>query len=491
MAASNNTPLQLYYSVTANNTPSAGNLVNGELAINTNDGILYYKDSSGAVQSIASKNSNAGIFSANTGQLGFPVGTTAQRSALPQAGFTRYNSTTNQFEGYSSVAGAAISTITFATTTATLTTATAHGLSTGAVVTVSGATPAAYNGTFSITVTTTTAFTYTMLTNPGSNATPVGSYTSGNWTSLGVYASTPNSVLVSGSSPTSALTSIRPGAYGSAILSTTGSSVTAGNFAINSQYTITSLGNTDFASIGAPSGTFTGYINDLAATPAAGTILTVVTGTVAVGQFLVGPGGTGISSGTKITSQLSPTQWRVNNSQLAGSVGTPLTITRITPLFIATGVGSGTGTATLNQWGLAAGPFIQQGTGYGQYSNPVKIGWNNANDLLATVDTTDIGSILGVGGYGSSWQSPTRAAATAYTNSTGRPIQVSIILNSTTSGDFGGELFVNGVLIAKQVNYASNAGYKTTLTAIVPWGTTYQMNFTRNSTIDSWRELST
>lgn len=70
-----------------------------------------------------------------------------------------------------------ISTITQSGTTATLTTAAAHGLSTGALVTVAGATPAAFNGTFNITVTGPTTFTYTMASAPGANASVVGTYT--------------------------------------------------------------------------------------------------------------------------------------------------------------------------------------------------------------------------------------------------------------------------------------------------------------------------
>jgi hypothetical protein len=69
-----------------------------------------------------------------------------------------------------------ISSITNSTTTATLTTASAHGLVTGNRVTITGATAAAYNGTFVITVTGTTTFTYTMLSNPGGNASVVGTY---------------------------------------------------------------------------------------------------------------------------------------------------------------------------------------------------------------------------------------------------------------------------------------------------------------------------
>jgi len=69
-----------------------------------------------------------------------------------------------------------ISTITHVGTTATLTTAAAHGLITGNQVTISGATESNYNGTYIITVTGTTTFTYVMATAPTSDATVVGTY---------------------------------------------------------------------------------------------------------------------------------------------------------------------------------------------------------------------------------------------------------------------------------------------------------------------------
>ena len=56
MAQTNYTPIQLYYSTTAAAVPTSGNLADGELAINTNDGKLFYKDSGGSVQTIAYKN---------------------------------------------------------------------------------------------------------------------------------------------------------------------------------------------------------------------------------------------------------------------------------------------------------------------------------------------------------------------------------------------------------------------------------------------------
>ena len=70
-----------------------------------------------------------------------------------------------------------ISSITRVGTLATLTTAAPHGLSDGNKVTITGATPAAFNGTYVIDVTGTTTFRYTMATTPANNATVVGTYT--------------------------------------------------------------------------------------------------------------------------------------------------------------------------------------------------------------------------------------------------------------------------------------------------------------------------
>jgi hypothetical protein len=72
---------------------------------------------------------------------------------------------------------ATISTITHVGAVATLTTATAHGLATGNQVTISGASSSEYNGTYYITVTGPTTFTYTMASTPALNATVVGTYT--------------------------------------------------------------------------------------------------------------------------------------------------------------------------------------------------------------------------------------------------------------------------------------------------------------------------
>jgi hypothetical protein len=68
MAQTGYTPISIYYSSTATNVPTAGNLVAGELAINTADGKLFYKDSSGVVQVIAGKG-GAGVAGGSNTQV--------------------------------------------------------------------------------------------------------------------------------------------------------------------------------------------------------------------------------------------------------------------------------------------------------------------------------------------------------------------------------------------------------------------------------------
>lgn len=66
MAQSGYTPISLYYTTTAAAAPTAGNLVNGELAINITDGKLYYKDNAGVVQIIAGKGGTGVAGGSNT-----------------------------------------------------------------------------------------------------------------------------------------------------------------------------------------------------------------------------------------------------------------------------------------------------------------------------------------------------------------------------------------------------------------------------------------
>lgn len=101
MAASGFTPISLYYSTTASAAPTAGNLVPGEFGINITDGKLYYEDNLGAVQMLASLARTNGNFGDITSAITVAKGATGSQPGSPVTGMLRYNTTSNQFEGYS------------------------------------------------------------------------------------------------------------------------------------------------------------------------------------------------------------------------------------------------------------------------------------------------------------------------------------------------------------------------------------------------------
>lgn len=133
MAQTGFTPIQLYRTTTAAAVPTAGNLADGELAINTNDGRLFYKDSGGAVQTIGyrivpvsaggtgvttSTGSGSVVLSvaptlsglvtiSGTSAIGVPVGTTGERPTAATGQF-RFNTSTGGFEGYNGTAWGSI-----------------------------------------------------------------------------------------------------------------------------------------------------------------------------------------------------------------------------------------------------------------------------------------------------------------------------------------------------------------------------------------------
>lgn len=86
-------------------------------------------------------------------------------------------------------------------------------------------------------------------------------------------------------------------------------------------------------------------------------------------------------------------------------------------------------------------------------------------------------------GVGQTWQNVTasRAAATTYTNNTGRPIQVSITLNANGPGNR--QLTVGGLSISRDL--ANATGASVYFDVIVPIGATYSFS----GTFTSWYEL--
>jgi hypothetical protein len=85
MAAINFTPISLYYTSTAAATPSAGNLVNGELALNITDEKLYFKNAAGVVKLLASNAVTTPVTTVSFGSTGLTP-STATSGAITVAG---------------------------------------------------------------------------------------------------------------------------------------------------------------------------------------------------------------------------------------------------------------------------------------------------------------------------------------------------------------------------------------------------------------------
>ena len=85
MAASGFTPISIYHSSTPAAVPDHLDLQDGELAINIYDGKLYYRNSAGAVQLLASNGTSAPVLTVSFGSTGLTP-STATAGAISVAG---------------------------------------------------------------------------------------------------------------------------------------------------------------------------------------------------------------------------------------------------------------------------------------------------------------------------------------------------------------------------------------------------------------------
>jgi len=109
MAATGFTPISLYYTTTAAATPSAGNLVAGELALNTLDEKLYFKNSAGTVKLLASNTATTNVSTFSAGTTGFTP-SSATSGAVTLAGTLAVanggtNATTASITSFNNITG--------------------------------------------------------------------------------------------------------------------------------------------------------------------------------------------------------------------------------------------------------------------------------------------------------------------------------------------------------------------------------------------------
>jgi hypothetical protein len=334
MAQSGYTPILIYASGTASNTPSAGNLTTGasgaELAINYADGKLFYKDGSGVVQTIASKASVTGTVSSVSWTGGIvSVATSTTTPALTIAGTSGgipYFSSASTWASSGALtanalvlgggAGVAPTVLGSLGTTSTVLHGNAAGAPTfGAVALasdVSGTLPLGNGGTglFSFTAGDLVYFA------SGTSFTKLGIGTAGQYLTVNSGATAPQWTTAVASGVTSFQTSMAGLTPNTA---TTGSVTLAGTLgpanggtgvANNSAATVTSSGNFAYTR------TLTGTTN--VTFPTSGTLLS----TAAV--ITPAQGGTGVANNASSTLTIS------------GSFGTTLTVSGTTAITLPT-----------------------------------------------------------------------------------------------------------------------------------------------------------
>jgi hypothetical protein len=139
------------------------------------NGVIYDSTNQGAATSVFTGLSNSIFQHVNVSTAGghFLVACNGADSTMMYDGSAWFKvATTTTAQTISSISRGGTGNL-----TATLVTASPHGLVTGNRITVAGATPAEFNGVYVVTVVNTTTLTYTMPVAPSGNASVVGTYT--------------------------------------------------------------------------------------------------------------------------------------------------------------------------------------------------------------------------------------------------------------------------------------------------------------------------
>ena len=195
--------------------------------------------------------------------------------------------------------------------------------------------------------------------------------------------------------------------------------------------------------------------------------------TAAAGSFttLTASGATTFSGATVVSGNLIANSFTSSNARITGG-----SITGITDLVVADG---GTGRSSLNNNNLLVG----SGTSAVNFIAPGSLG--NVLTSLGTSWTSVAPVPFGIG-IDQTWQDVTssRASGTTYTNSTGKPIQISIVIVSTGSGQ--GNLVINGVTAVSSIVGATNATHQYSF--IIPNTNTYVLTLSGGS-VNRWLEL--
>jgi hypothetical protein len=339
-----------------------------------------------------------------------------------------------------------ISNVALTSNVVTITTSAAHGYLVNDSVTVTATTQTTVNGTYTIaSVPTTTTFTYAKTASDIPSTSDTGSVVSSSNIKManasgtlavangGTGASTlkANNLLVGNG--TSAPSVIPAGTTGNVLTSSGTSTVTAGSFAVGTEYTIATVGTTDFTAIGAASSTV-------------GVVFTAT--------------GVGTGTGTATTNA-----W-VSSAPVQSGLGEGQTWTDVT--------------SSRNDTVVTAGSFV-----IGNIYTIVTVGTTSFTSIGASANT--VGVVFTATGAGSG----TGTARNTYKNTTGKPIVVNVVSDQGSSFSATLTATISGVefIIATESN--SSGGTRSAGNVIVPDNATYMIVASGSgvSGFLSWHEL--
>jgi hypothetical protein len=209
------------------------------------------------------------------------------------------------------------------------------------------------------------------------------------------------------------------------------------------------------------------------------------TGTPIAPTAANGTNTTQIATTAFVTASITAQGLGTMSTQNANAVSiTGGTITGITDLAVADG-GTGASSITANSVILGNGSSALSGNlvAPGTSGNVLT---SNGTTWTSTAPSSPIG-------VGQTWQLPTRSLATTYTNSTGKPIQVHVMMQA--SGGGGGSTtsaVVDGITISSGSTNSVSGGLScVTHSFIVPNGSTYSITAGGSSslTVSTWAEL--
>jgi hypothetical protein len=113
--------------------------------------------------------------------------------------------------------------------------------------------------------------------------------------------------------------------------------------------------------------------------------------------------------------------------------------------------------------------------------------WAQAPTLVQGVGGEALTAMSSLG-YGQTYSSPSRAIATTYYNTSGKPRLVEVAGITAAGLNFTISPVVNGVSLSSSVTYAVTAGFVHARVFIVPPGQSYSCTIS-NATLSSWIEL--